>query len=352
MPDSVKILVVDDSAYMRVVLRDMLESEEGLTVVDTAKDGIEALEKVESLRPDIVLLDIQMPRMDGLTTLQMIMKNRPTRVVMLSAMDKLDGQLPLRALSLGAVDFIPKPSGTISIDIINYKARIANHLRSIARAKLDALDRKSITARLRSSEHEMTPDVHAKTKAIVMAASTGGPRALETVFSMLPRNLPVSMFIVQHLPVEFSILFAKRLDSLQGPSVRLAVDGTFVENSATYLAPGGTHLMLEPRERKGIAMKLDDGPPVQFVRPSANVLFETAARCYGQKLLGIVLTGMGSDGAKGAEVIKRYGGKVIVQNEESSVIFGMAKSAIDAGTVDEVLPLEGIPRKMIDFIEE
>ncbi|MBU1157789.1 MAG: chemotaxis response regulator protein-glutamate methylesterase [Candidatus Thermoplasmatota archaeon] len=352
MPDSVKILVVDDSAYMRVVLRDMLESEEGLTVVDTAKDGVEALEKVERLRPDIVLLDIQMPRMDGLTTLQMIMKNRPTRVVMLSAMDKLDGQLPLRALSQGAVDFIPKPSGTISIDIINYKARIANHLRTIARAKLDALKMESITTRLLTTGPEKTPDVRAKTKAIVLAASTGGPRALETVFSILPKNLPASMFIVQHLPIEFSTLFAKRLDSVQGPSVRLAVDGVFVENDTTYLAPGGTHLILEPKERKGIMMKLDDGPPVQFVRPSANILFETAARCYGQKLLGIVLTGMGSDSAKGAEVIKRYGGRVIVQNEESSVIFGMANAVIRAGAADEVLPLDDIPRRMIDFIEE
>ena len=352
MPDSVKILVVDDSAYMRVVLHDMLESEEGLTVVDTAKDGIEALEKVERLRPDIVLLDVQMPRMDGLTTLQMIMKNRPTRVVMLSAMDKLDGQLPLRALSMGAVDFIPKPSGTISIDIINYKARIANHLRTIARAKLEALKRNCSTARLLSSESERMPDVRTKTKAIVLAASTGGPRALETVFSILPRSLPASMFIVQHLPVEFSALFAKRLDSLQGPSVELAMNGAFVENGKTYLAPGSTHLILESIERKGVMMKLDDGPPVQFVRPSANILFETAARCYGKRLLGVVLTGMGSDGAKGAEVIKRYGGRVIVQNEESSVIFGMAKAVIGGGVADEVLPLEDIPRRMIDFIEE
>ncbi len=352
MPDSVKILVVDDSAYMRVVLRDMLESEEGLTVLDTAKDGIDALEKLESLRPDIVLLDIQMPRMDGLTTLQMIMKNRPTRVVMLSAMDKIDGQLPLRALSLGAIDFIPKPSGTISIDIINYKARIANHLRSIAGAKLEALQRKTATVRLLSSESEKTPDIHAKTKAIVFAASTGGPRALETVFSILPKNLPASMFIVQHIPSEFSTLFAKRLDALLGPSVELASDRAFVETNKTYLAPGGRHLILEPKERKGIMMKLDDGPPVQFVRPSANILFESAARCYGQKLMGIVLTGMGSDGARGAGIIKRYGGSVIVQNEESSVMFGMAKATIGAGAVDEVLPLEAIPSRIIDFIEE
>lgn len=351
MTGPVRVLIVDDSAYMRVVLRDMLQSEEGISVLGTAKDGLEAVSKVASLRPDVVLLDIQMPKMDGLATLQRIMKESPTRVVMLSAMNKVDVQLPLRALEMGAVDFIPKPSGPVSIDIVRFKKAIADLVRSAASAKLDVVTRMRGPIHVRQLEESRTHAAPSDTRAVVIAASTGGPRSLEAVFAALPKNIGAPILIVQHIPSEFSPSFAKRLDAAKGPRVILATDGTVIEPGKAYLAPGGYHLKLERKSREKVVARLDDGPPVQFVKPSANVLFESAAECYGGRLLGIVLTGMGSDGAQGAKAIRKAGGKVIAQDEASSVIFGMAKAVIDAKAADDVVPLERMPQKIVEFIE-
>lgn len=350
MAESVRVLVVDDSAYMRVVLTDMLQSEKGVSVVGTAKDGLEALSMTKKLMPDVVLLDIQMPKMDGIATLQRIMKECPTRVIMLSAMDKVDVHLPLKALEIGAVDFIAKPSGPVSVDIIRYKKSIAELIRNAASAKVEVLKgmRDPIVA-------EHLPGTPSKAsgacpKAVVMAASTGGPRALETVFSALPKGLRVPIIIVQHIPAEFSASFAKRLDAAQGPKVVLATDGTEIEPGTAYLAPGGYHLKLVRRNGKSVVARLDDSRPVQFVKPSADVLFESAAECFGDGLLGVVLTGMGADGAKGAKAIKAAGGRVVVQDEATSVIFGMARAVIKEKAADEVVPLKRIPREIIDFI--
>jgi len=342
---------VDDSAYMRVVLRDMLQSEEGMSVVGTAKDGLEAITKVKLLKPDVVLLDIQMPKMDGLATLQRIMKECPTRVVMLSAMNKVDVQLPLHALEMGAVDFIPKPSGPVSIDIVRFKKAIADLVRNASLAQIDVLKRMRGPIHVKHLQEAAPPAHSAETRAIVIAASTGGPRSLEAVFAALPMNIRAPIMIVQHIPAEFSSSFAKRLDAAKGPRVVLATDGIAIEPGTAYLAPGGFHLKVEMKNRKGVVARLDEGSPVQFVKPSANVLFESAAKCYGDRLMGVVMTGMGSDGAQGAKAIREAGGRVIVQDEKTSVIFGMAKAVIDEKAADEVVPLEKIPEKIIQFIE-
>jgi two-component system chemotaxis response regulator CheB len=351
MPERLKVLVVDDSAYMRVVLKDIIEVDEDMVVVDTARDGLEAINKTKQIGPDVVLLDIQMPKMDGLATLQRIMKEAPTRVVMLSAMDKVDDQLPLRALEMGAVDFISKPSGPVSIDIVRYNSKIRQILKNAAFAKLDALKK----ARGPLPHKLVAPPVSSarasEWKAIAIAASTGGPRALEVIFSALPRAIPAPVFIVQHLPAEFSASFAKRLDSAKGPRVVVATDNDHIEKGVAYLAPGGKHLKIE-RERSGFTTVLDDSDPVQFVKPSANVLFESAANCFGENLMVVILTGMGSDGAAGARAVGSAGGRVVVQDEPSSVIFGMAKAAIDSKAAHQVVPLEAIPQEIIRFLEE
>lgn len=351
MNGPVRVLVVDDSAYMRVVLRDMLQSEEGISVVGAAKDGLEAVAKTASLRPDVVLLDIQMPKMDGLATLQRIMKESPTRVVMLSAMNKVDVQLPLKALEMGAVDFIPKPSGPVSVDIVRFKKAIADLVRSAAAARLDVVRRMRGPINVKHLEEARKAPPRSGAKAVVMAASTGGPRSLETIFAALPKGIGAPILIVQHIPPEFSPSFAKRLDAAKGPRVALATDGTVIQPGMAYLAPGGYHLKLVRKSREKVVARLDDGAPVQFVKPSANVLFESAAECYGDRLMGVVLTGMGSDGAQGARAIKRAGGRVIAQDEQSSVIFGMAKAVIDAKAADAVVPLDSIPQSIIDFTE-
>lgn len=351
MAESVGVLIVDDSAYMRVVLTDMFQSERGISVLGTAKDGLEALDMAKRLKPDVVLLDIQMPKMDGLATLQRIMRECPTRVIMLSAMNRVDVQLPLKALEMGAVDFIPKPSGPVSVDIIRYKKSIADLVRNAASARVDVLKRMREPIQMRHLEETVSKPTGGRARAIVMAASTGGPRSLETVFSALPKNLRVPVMIVQHLPPEFAPSFAKRLDAAKGPRVVLAVDGTVIEPGTAYLAPGGYHLRLERRNGRSVVARLEDSPPVQFVKPSANVLFESAARCFGDGLLGIVMTGMGSDGAQGAKAVRAAGGRVIVQNEATSVIFGMARAVINEKAADDIVPLDRIPREIIEFAE-
>jgi two-component system chemotaxis response regulator CheB len=350
MPARVKTLIVDDSAYMRVVLKDMLESDLGVEVVGVAKDGLEAIEQVKSLAPDVVLLDIQMPRMDGLATLQRIMKDNPTRVIMLSAMDKKDDLLPIKALEMGAVDFISKPSGPVSIDIISYSGKIIEIVKTAAGARIDALKKARSPApkRIATIGREKAKDL----RSIVIAASTGGPRALETIFSALPRDFPSPILIVQHIPEDFSVSFAKRLDSANGPRVVLASDNQRIERGTAYLAPGGKHLKMNWRGASSLTVRLDDSGPVNFVKPSADVLFMSAAECLGEHALGIVLTGMGSDGTEGALAIRKAGGRIVAQDEQSSVVFGMPRSVIEAGAADCVLPLERIPEAIVEFLEE
>jgi len=350
MPASVRAVIVDDSAYMRVVLKDMLETDPEIEVVGVAKDGLEAVETVRLLRPDVVLLDIQMPRMDGLAALQRIMRDSPTRVVMLSAMDKRDDQLPLRALSMGAVDFISKPSGPVSIDIVNYSDRIIEVVKGVSGAKIEALKatRTQAPRRLSAARRHAARSY----KSVFVAASTGGPRALETMFSALPKDIPAAMFIVQHIPDDFSLSFAKRLAAANGPRVRLAMDELPVEQGIAYLAPGGRHLKIAWKGVTSLLTVLDDSPPVNFVKPSADVLFSSAAEVLGEHALGVVLTGMGVDGAKGAAALRKAGGKVIAQDEDSSVVFGMPRAVIESGAADEVLPLAQIPEAIMRFLEE
>jgi len=349
MPDKVKVLIVDDSAYMRVVLKDMLEADPGITVCGNAKDGVEAVDNTKALTPDVVLLDIQMPRMDGIATLRRIMRECPTRVIMLSAMDKFDDQLPLRALEFGAVDFISKPSGPVSIDIVNFRDRIIEIVKVAAGVRVETLKR--ATGPLPIKLEPVRRMMGGEMRAIVIAASTGGPRALEAIFSALPRELPASIFIVQHIPGEFSESFASRLNAAKGPKVVLAQNDQRVERSVAYLAPGGKHLLLGWKGATTLLTKLSDETPVNFVKPSADVLFRSAADCLGDHVLAIVLTGMGADGAQGAAAIRTAGGRVIVQDEQSSIAFSMPRSVIEANAADKIVPLEEIPRYIMRFLE-
>lgn len=349
MPSKIRTLVVDDSAYMRVVLKDMLESDEGIEVVGVAKDGIEAVERTKELSPDVVLLDIQMPKMDGLATLQRIMKDTPTRVIMLSAMDKKDDLLPLRALEMGAVDFISKPSGPISVDIMSFSDKICETVKASAAARVDVL--KKARAPLPSKLQPFRKEQAKGQKVIALGASLGGPRALEFVFAALPKGLPASFFIVQHIPSEFSGSFAKRLDSVNGPKVRLAEDQLKSEKGCAYVAPGGRHLLLGWKGATSLQMKLADTAPVNYVKPSADVLFQSVAETMGENAMAIVLTGMGVDGAKGAVAMRKAGGRVVAQDEQTSVAYGMPKAVAELGAAHRILPLEEISKEIIRFLE-
>jgi two-component system chemotaxis response regulator CheB len=351
MPGKIRVLIVDDSAYMRVVLKDMLESDAGISVVGSAKDGVEAIEKVKTLVPDVVLLDIQMPKMDGIATLQRIMKESPARTIMLSAMDKVDDQLPLRALEMGAVDFISKPSGPVSIDIVHFTGKIVEIVKIAAEAKMDVLrrTREPLQTKKVLSINKKAFKGH---KVVAIGASTGGPRALEIIFAALPHDLPASFIIVQHLPAEFSASFARRLDAAKGPRVVVACEGDRVERGVAYLAPGNRHIQLGWKGAASLVIRLDDSKPVNFVRPSVDVLFRSAAESLRENLMAVILTGMGVDGTGGAMVVKASGGRVVAQDEHSSVAYAMPKSAIDAGLVDQILPLEKIAEEIVRFLQE
>jgi two-component system chemotaxis response regulator CheB len=350
MPTKVRVLIVDDSAYMRVVLKDILESDPDIDIIGSAKDGVEAIEKAKTLSPQVILLDIQMPRMDGIATLRRIMRDAPSRVIMLSAMDKFDDQLPIRALEYGAVDFISKPSGPVSIEIVNFKDKIIEIVKVAAGVKVEVLKRAlaPLPHKLEMIKRVAAPEM----KGIVLAASTGGPRALEMIFAALPKELPAPLFIVQHIPAEFSNSLSKRLSSANGPRVVLATDEQKAEKGTAYLAPGGRHLKLALKGASGLLMRLSDESPVNYVRPSADVLFRSAADCLGRNVMGIVLTGMGADGAAGAKAIILAGGEVLVQDERSSLAFSMPRSAIDAGAATRVLPLESMAESIVRFLEE
>ncbi len=350
MPSKVRTLIVDDSAYMRVVIKDMLESDPGIEVVGVAKDGLEAIEKTKELRPDIVLLDIQMPRMDGIATLQRIMKDFPTRVIMLSAMDKKDDQLPIHALEMGAVDFISKPSGPVSVDIVSFSDKIVEIVKNSVMAKVEVLRRarSPLPSRLQAIRKESSKG-H---KIVALGASLGGPRALEFLFAALPRDLPASFLIVQHIPQDFSLTFAKRLNSVRGPKVQLATDGMGAEKGNAYLAPGGKHLKVGWKGASTVQLRLEDGDPVNFVKPSVDVLFRSVADALGNRSMGIVLTGMGVDGAKGAAAIRKAGGRVVAQDEQTSLAYGMPKAVAESGAANRILPLEEISKEILRFLEE
>lgn len=351
MAVTIDVLVVDDSPLMQRIITRLLESDPRIRVVATAADGYEAIEKVEAIRPDVVTLDIQMPRMDGLEALQQIMRCAPTPVVMLSGVK--EASAAVRALELGAVEFVAKPSGTVSIDLYKVRDELISKIRLATLVNLN---------RAVTKTEPLTPPVTLPRRPpmggkergawmLAIGASTGGPRALNTVLSRLPAELPASMLIVQHMPAGFTASFARRLDQHSPLHIEEARDGQAVTTGAAYVAPGGVHMVVTGEHGRPI-IRLKDTPPVNSVRPSADVLMVSVARLNGARSMGVLLTGMGADGAEGLAQIKAAGGITLAQDRESSTIFGMPRAAIKRGVVDRVLPLSEIPRAIVEVIGE
>lgn len=332
----IKVLIVDDSLFMRTVLRDILVPDPGIQVVGMASDGKEALELVPLVKPDIVTLDVEMPVLDGLSTLKEIMKNHPVPVLMLSALTQEGANQTFEALDLGAIDYLPKPSSAAKLhvvkDILIEKIKKISRVRIKKRSSLNKLTKtQTIPRKMSSSE-----------KIVSIGASTGGPKALKTVLSELPQNMP-PMLIVQHMPETFTKLFAERLDRATAFEVREADEGDRVESGLCLVAPGGWHMVINRNDR----VHLHKGPPIFNLRPTVDELMISTSKKYGHKNLAVILTGMGRDGTIGMTQIKENGGYNIAQDEDTSIIFGMPKSAIDAGVVDVVKPLNKIPHEIV-----
>ncbi|MET1123831.1 MAG: chemotaxis response regulator protein-glutamate methylesterase [Archaeoglobaceae archaeon] len=339
-----KVLVVDDSAFVRMALSDIL-SRAGFEVL-TAKNGAEAVEKVLREKPDVVTLDVSMPVMDGLTALKLIMEKRPTPVVMISSLTHEGARETIEALKLGAVDFVPKPSGTIP-DFRSVEEEIVSKVRIAATSNLNAL-------RLQNLRKLKLGVVRGRWGSrggfcVLIGSSTGGPSALEMIIPRLPADIPAPVFVVQHMPPGFTKQLAERLDSISEVRVKEAENNERVREGIVYVAPGGYHMKL--RAAGVVRIKIVDGKPVNAVKPSVDVTAESVVEVYGENCVGVILTGMGSDGAYGMKRIRDAGGYTVASSEDTCVVFGMPKAAIELGAVVSVKPVFEIAEEIVRALE-
>ncbi len=389
----IRVLIADDSAFMRMVLSDMFKKQPDFEVVSVAVNGKDAVDKVKSLKPDLVTMDVNMPVMDGLQALEQIMKDCPTPVIMFSSLTQDGAKATIQALSLGAVDFVSKVGGSISKvdtveDEILSKARAAvGAKRIIARAAMSppppppppepvaepepepkpkepsapptmrriqlpvrggttaAPPPKRFTPKPVPSERPASSGGTGR-KLVVLGCSTGGPKALQSVVPFLPRNLPCGVLIVQHMPPGFTKSLAERLNEISQISVKEAENHDMIEAGHVYIAPGNYHMTVASGGRE---ILLNQDPPIGTLRPAADVLFKSAAP-LGGKIVSVILTGMGSDGAVGMTEIKKTGGYVIAESEETAVVYGMPKAVVDRGLADEIKPLQSIAGAIVHAV--
>ena len=349
---TVRAVVVDDSRFMRELIGEMLASS-GIDVVATAADGRAGVEAVREHRPDVVTMDQEMPRMNGLDAVERIMADCPTPVLMLSAYTEADADVTFEALDRGAVDFFAKPGGEVSMGVQRHKERLVETVRSVADADIAARTGSRTGSRTsdrgrRQSAAPSTAAAPATTRrrtdgplTVVIASSTGGPDAVEQVVAGLPGAADLRVLIVQHMPEAFTARFADRLDDAAEIDVREASHGARIGAGEALVARGGVHLAVSNYRAGRLRVSLTDDP-ADGVRPAADVTMRTAAETVDDPLVGVVLTGMGKDGASGAEAIAAAGGRVVAQDESTSVIYGMPKRAYETGCVDDVLPLSDI----------
>lgn len=352
MPITTKVLVVDDSAFMRKVIKAVIDEQPDMKVVGTARDGKDAIEKVRSLRPNIVTLDIEMPNMNGLEALKHIMEKTPTKVIMVSSLTSKNADETIQCLELGAVDFIQKPSGSISLDFSKIQEDLIEKIRAAHGVSVDKLAKKlsfniAQKPRPRASSFD---SISSSNKILLIASSTGGPRSLETIIPLLPEKIGCPAIVVQHMPASFTKSLADRLDKCSNIRVVEASEGDSLEKDTVYIAPGDYHLGVR---KMGVLNKLylDKSEKLNGVRPAADFTFESVTDIYGKNILTVVLTGMGKDGALGVKRIKEKGGIVIAESKDTCVVYGMPKAVVDDGNADYVLPNTSIAEKIMNLLK-
>ncbi|MCS7164358.1 MAG: chemotaxis response regulator protein-glutamate methylesterase [Thermodesulfovibrio sp.] len=350
----IKVLVVDDSAFMRKAITAMLQEDPEIKVIGTARDGVEAVQMVQDLKPDIVTMDVEMPRMDGITALKEIMNKYPVPVIMVSSLTTEGAKVTLEALELGAVDFIPKNLSELSVNIVKIKGMLIEKIKTIAKRgivkrkpPIRNLETKIETPKIEIPKTRVSTE--RKVGIVAIGTSTGGPKALQEIIPKLPKDFPVPVVIAQHMPPNFTKPFAERLDQLSQLSVKEAEEGEVIKPGFVYIAPGRGHMRIK---RRGIEtfVSISEDREEFIYRPSVDVLMLSVAECYPGRSLGVILTGMGNDGAKGCRKIKETGGRVFAQNEESCVVYGMPRAVIEAGIADKVIPLEEMAGEIINAV--
>lgn len=332
----IRVMVVDNSAFMRVTISKHLGQQPGIQVVATAHDGLEALALIPGFNPDVITLDVEMPNLDGLSTLREIMAEFPRPVIMLSSLTSEGAVETIQALTCGAVDFIAKPANKANISEVMEDVAVKIKRAAKARVWRIAPNQRPETvpaAALKTSRGLRTED-----RVVVIGSSTGGPRALNTVLPGLSAGMPAAVLVVQHMPVGFTRSLAERLDSLCSIRVKEAEPGDRLEVGRVLLAPGGFHMALDPN---GL-IALNQNPPVHGVRPAIDVTMSSVVQRYGKATVGVVLTGMGSDGTTGSTLIHAAGGRVIAEAESTCVVWGMPRSVTEAGVADMIVPIQDI----------
>lgn len=353
----IKVLIVDDSALVRQMLTEILNSAADIEVIGVAHDPLMAREKIKALNPDVLTLDVEMPRMDGLTFLSNLMRLRPMPVVMVSTLTEKGADITLEALELGAVDFVSKPKTDLAHTLEDYSQEIIEKIRIASQAKVHKLGQS--TARLKTTERLSADAVlakkskakHFKTtdRILAIGASTGGTEAIKEVLMQLPADTPGTV-ISQHIPEAFSGPFAARMDGVSAMTVSEASDGQQIVTGHVYIAPGNRHLLVE-RDGARFVCRLNDGPEVNRHKPSVDVMFRSLAQNVGPNAISVILTGMGNDGAQGMKEMHDAGAPTIAQDEKSSVVWGMPGEAVKLGGVDKVVSLSKIAEKINEHVK-
>lgn len=347
----IKVVIVDDSAFMRKAIGNLLAKDPEIEVIGTATNGLEALDVIKELDPDVVTLDIEMPKMDGITALGRIMAEMPRPVLMISSLTTQGAEVTLRALEIGAVDFVAKPSSTVSLGMFDLESELRQKVKAVA-ARRKFMCRPA-TARA-AAPGVCAPVIDKPAYAVVRPAgqrqlrdivaigvSTGGPPAVQKVLTALPADFPAPILIAQHMPAAFTGPFAARLNNLCKITVKEAEHGEKLRDGVAYISPGGRHMTIEAR-LSNRSVVISDEPKSALYKPSANELIGSVGEKTGSRSLGVVLTGMGSDGLAGAKILKAKGGRMLAQNEASCVVYGMPKAIVDGGLADEILDINDI----------
>lgn len=348
----IKVLVVDDSAFMRKVISDLLTNSEDIEVVGAARNGRDGVYKAKVLKPDVVTLDVEMPVMDGLSALtELLQLDNAPKVIMLSSLTNNGGEITIRALEAGAVDFVLKPtSSIIHFDIDEIKEDLIKKIKNSIYSNTSNVSKYSNTSlKLKNMNDEYTKTCsiqESKLKYIIcIGTSTGGPRALREVITQLSADLPAAVLVVQHMPPGFTNSLAARLDALSYINVKEAEDGDILKPGWVYIAPGDYQMMLN-KKSSDYRININQDPPMSGHRPSVNYMMNSVANCGHKNLIAVIMTGMGSDGSDGIANIKKNGGSTIAQNEETCIVYGMPKAAVNTGAIDQIVPLSDIAKEI------
>lgn len=352
MDEKITVLVVDDSAFIRRALTDILEIAGDIMVVGTAKNGVEAIEKTKAINPDVITLDLEMPTMDGLRCLKELQKITNAPIIILSSLTKNGENATIEALEAGVVDFITKPAGLFKIEgdakkkEIIEKVRMAYSIRKKSSRVMDA----GIASPKILTKHVCLKNSTLRT-IIAIGTSTGGPKALQEVLPCIPENVPAAVLIVQHMPPGFTKSLAERLDTLSGLSVKEAEDNEIIKSGYAYIAPGDFHMEVRKVSGDNLLIKLTQGDTLSGHRPSVNVMMNSIAETKFPSVIGVIMTGMGTDGSEGIINIKNANNGIIIsQDEQSCVVYGMPKSAVNTGVVDKVVPLKEIAEVIVKYL--